>query len=123
MTERERILKLTDCYHCVGPGWAAILSMLHAELEVVCPQYEVLQVKEKFGTLRAYISPVLQSEGMVPSEKTAQAMAYSLEHRYEALSAHVCEVCGQLGDTRQNAQRWYKTLCAEHREQEGAGGT
>jgi hypothetical protein len=109
-------LKLTDCYHCVGPGWAAILTMLHTELQAICPEYEALQVKEKFGGLRAYIG-LPWSEGVNPEENSVRALAYSAEHKYEALSTRVCEVCGQLGENQQDKYHWYRTLCAEHREE------
>jgi len=107
-------LKLTDCYHCVGRGWAALLTMLHTELQVVCPDYEALQVKEKFGVMRAYISTPHDS-GVNPQQAAARSMAYSLEHHYEALSQYVCENCGKPGENKMDKHRWYRTLCQECR--------
>jgi hypothetical protein len=108
-------LKLTDCYHCVAPGWAAILTMMHVELEAICPEYEALQVKEKFGGLRAYIS-VPHDAGINPDQAVTQALAYAVEHKYEALSNRVCEICGELGENKQDKHNWYTTLCNVHRD-------
>jgi hypothetical protein len=111
----EHPLKITDCYHCVGPGWAGLLTMLHVELQTICPDYEALQVKEKFGGLRAYIGTPWD-EGINPAQSVARELAYSVEHRYEALSHRVCEYCGQLGKNEEDKHHWYKTLCDTHRQ-------
>lgn len=106
--------KLTDHYHDVGPGWAALLTMLHAELQEFCPDYIVNQVKEKFGGLRAYLAPP-RDEGINPAQVAAANRAHALEIHYEALSLHVCETCGKSGTNEANSRGWYKTLCQEHR--------
>jgi hypothetical protein len=104
--------KLTDHYGDVGPGWAAILTMLHTELQQAAPDYETLQVKEKFGGLRAYIN--------IPSAEFPQGAfgpyqaAHFLEYKYEALSLQVCEHCGRQGKNRPGPRSWFKTLCDEH---------
>lgn len=38
-----------------GPGWYPLLVELDERLAEICPDYVVLQVKEKFGTLRYYL--------------------------------------------------------------------
>ena len=103
--------QLPEHYGDVGPGWAAILTMLHAELLSVCPEYEVLQVKEKFGGLCAYLG---FPEDVTPGIRRA---CYDLEHKYEAMSDRVCEECGKLGENKTPTPHgWYKTLCEEHRK-------
>jgi hypothetical protein len=100
--------KLTDHYEDVGPGWWALLSAMHSELEKVCPEYEALQVKEKFGGLRAYID--------------GHKEAFAIENRYEYLSYSVCEECGKAGKNGQWGSSWWKTYCPEHqkmREEKG----
>lgn len=37
-----------------GSGWSPIIDWLHRELLVLDPEYELWQVKEKFGTLCFY---------------------------------------------------------------------
>lgn len=111
--------KLTDHYQDTGPGWAAILTMLHAELQKICPDYEVSQVKEKFGGLRAYLR-LPHSEGLNPDEETMRSACYALEHKYEALSYSVCEVCGRAGTNEARRSGWYKTLCPDHKGVNGS---
>jgi hypothetical protein len=38
-----------------GPGWFELLARAEAQLTVLCPTFEVHQIKEKFGTLRLYV--------------------------------------------------------------------
>jgi hypothetical protein len=109
-------VKLTDRYHDVGPGWAAILTMMHTELQQIAPDYEALQVKEKFGGLRAYIN--IPSASFPQGAYSAYHAAHALEYKYEALSQSVCETCGKAGRNAPNKHGWWKTLCEEHREGE-----
>lgn len=92
--------KLTGHYECVDPGWAALLTLLHLRLEQLDPAYEVVQVKEKFGGLRAYI---------ISESREAQ----DLTNSYTSLSEHVCEMCGKEGECAAGGRFWMKTLC-EH---------
>lgn len=101
--------KLTDYhYNCVGPGWAALLTALDFELRDADPEYKILQIKEKFGGLRFYI--------------TGNQTAQDLTIKYEGLSMSVCEDCGKAGEcysgqNRENAGRgWIRTLCDPCRE-------
>jgi hypothetical protein len=88
-------------------GWFNILDSLGAmarhrgpdPLYVELPT--ALQVKEKFGGLRIYLSSVdPYFDGLV-------AMA-------ETLSARTCEVCGNVGESC-TVNGWRQTLCEEHR--------
>jgi hypothetical protein len=63
---------------------------------------EVVQVKEKFGTLRFYIS-----EG--------DDVIYELINFAEEMSAVTCEVCGSPGVMRNRG--WMQTLCDAHDKQ------
>jgi hypothetical protein len=91
-----------------GDGWFDILWRLCEDLEplVAGHEFEVLQVKEKFGGLRFYV----RFDGL------------RLSHADNAISRHIgaameesfrtCEVCGQPGELREG--RSIKTLCDEH---------
>jgi hypothetical protein len=76
-----------------------ILSRLCGDLEPLVAkfeqesgrQFELLQVKEKFGGLRI---------------ETAVHESF-----------HTCEVCGQPGELREDS--WIKTLCDEHAKRTG----
>jgi hypothetical protein len=63
-------------------------------------QFEVLQVKEKFGGLRFYVNC---RENVAIDGRIGLAMQESLR---------TCEICGQPGILRQG--RCIKTLCDEH---------
>jgi hypothetical protein len=88
-------------------GWFDILWRLCGDLEPLVKefeqatvlQFEILQVKEKFGVLRIYVkganAAIRQRIGAAAQE-----------------SFHTCEVCGQPGELREGS--WIKTLCDEH---------
>lgn len=58
-----------------------------------------VQIKEKFGTLRLYMDK-------------SNDFARGIEMFAEAMSATVCEVCGNLGKTHRIG--WHNTLCSDH---------
>jgi hypothetical protein len=62
-------------------------------------RFEVLQVKEEFGTLRFYVSH--------HSDTIDGRIAGAQEE-----SSRTCEICGQPGQTRSGG--WIQTLCNEH---------
>lgn len=81
----------------VGPGWNDIILDLHKQLLKENPDYAILQVKEKFGTLRYYTNR-MTSEGQLA---IAQA---------ENFSGVTCEECGRPGSLRDD-DGWIVTLC------------
>lgn len=88
-----------DC----GDGWKKILHECFAALRVlkehgIAPNLGLMQVKEKFGTLRVYLY------GEDPYE-IAFAVASHAEHR----SSNTCEDCGDYGTRRGGG--WIRTLC------------
>jgi hypothetical protein len=90
-----------------GDGWFDILWRLGEDLESLVREFEaatgqkfeVLQVKEKFGGLRIYVS------------EANDAIRQRLE-RAISESFRTCEVCAQQGERREG--NWIKTLCDEH---------
>ena len=107
----------------VGDGWFGLLETLctllyepytraqdhytrglvteQALLEAEANLPRVVQVKEKFGTLRFYANQI---------DERAAAYIDFAEH----MSGKICEVCGAPG-TR-GGKVWIKTLCETHRE-------
>jgi hypothetical protein len=88
-------------------GWFDILWQLCEDLELLVAeleqatvrQFEILQVKEKFGGLRIHVNGADDA----------------IRQRIEAAereSFRTCEVCGQPGELREGS--WIKTLCNEH---------
>jgi len=94
----------------VGPGWVPLVQQLHEELLAVNPDYQVAQVKEKFGELRVYLSmdnrqlPLMQAVGVATAK-----------------SVTICEWCGEPGTCGEASAFWIKTLCDQHRAEWQAG--
>jgi hypothetical protein len=91
-----------------GDGWFDILWRLCEDLEPMVAeleqeatgrQFEVLQVKEKFGGLRFYVSHA--------NDAIRQRIGAAAEESFRT-----CEVCGQPGKQRQGD--WIETRCDEH---------
>jgi len=91
----------------VGDGWHDIIYKLSDKLEKMIKEYEkknpdakgimkASQVKEKFGTLRYYMTSSTDEMEKVISKAESQ-------------SAKTCEVCGKPGDL--TGKGWYRTLC------------
>lgn len=93
----------------IPPGWRNLVRMLNKELLEVAPNYELHQVKSKFGTLRYYIDL-----DFVEGDET-QDKVYEIIDKYEQLSAHTCEVCGQNAQTDGNTFTRC-TRCDKHKE-------
>lgn len=87
-----------------GLGWYGIICELSQKLEnliVAMPddvrgEYKAAQVKEKFGTLRFYMTAETPEMSAVIREA-------------EAASARTCEECGQEGKVRNSG--WIRVLC------------
>lgn len=83
----------------VGPGWTPILVALHIDLVALDPDYQVGQLKEKFGSLRVY----LDSDFTPEVEQAIEAAT--------TLSTQTCEVCGRPGSIRHISRFWIKAVC------------
>jgi hypothetical protein len=92
-------IPLEDALKCVGPGWADILTRLYAKLP---KDVHVLQVKEKFGSLRFYTG------GVSPEFS-------DLIDEAEKESATTCEVCGETGKIMEIGGGWYVCRCPKHK--------
>jgi len=98
---KDKGLILDASYLNISSGWYSIVKELITELINLGWDQEVIQVKEKFGGLRFYISNTPEGGDSVIS-------------KYETLSYNVCEVCGDHGYLRGGG--WLKTLCDKHSE-------
>jgi hypothetical protein len=90
------------CYPSLGPGW---VDLLHAMLEWVGAtdpgsEWRFDDLKEKYGTLRAYHSGPVSALGEEVIEAT------------EHLSGFVCDRCGRPGNT--GGRGWISTRCILH---------
>lgn len=97
------------CFEC-DDGWFDIIYSLAHQLEkeiIKLPLEEregitATQVKEKYGTLRFYMS----SETDEMSKFISEA---------EDKSAVTCETCGDPGEVREHS--WIKVLCDKHNKE------
>ncbi|MBO2456109.1 hypothetical protein [Actinomadura violacea] len=97
----------------VGPGWRDILMRTHAELIAVLPNYQLAQVKEKYGmldvNLGVYFDPVTGELGV--SRDIGDRIRAILTAAQDE-SRRTCEVCGEPGS--ETGQEWIRTLCPDH---------
>ncbi|WP_141579184.1 TraR/DksA family transcriptional regulator [Actinomadura sp. WMMA1423] len=105
--------QIPEYLNYVGPGWRDILLRTHAELVAVLPNYQVVQVKEKYGmldvNLGGFVDPVTGALGL-SRELGTRVSAILTAAREESL--RTCEVCGEPGT--ETGQAWIKTLCPTH---------
>lgn len=92
-----------------GAGWYDLLDDLCTKIEKELKKikndkeeypFQIDQVKEKFGTLRFYVS-------------SATDRIYEFIDEAENKSETTCEVCGEPGKTL-CIRRWLTTLCPKH---------
>ena len=92
----------------VDEGWYQLVIDCDKELSEIDPQYAVMQIKEKFGGLRYYMSP---SNDTTPEQRDAM---WAITSKYEELSKTVCEATGKPGVLMKSIGGWRKTLNPEY---------
>jgi len=90
----------------VGPGWGPLVRTAFTLIEGL--PTKVLQVKEKYGTLRMYFSDY----GVFSKDKhSVDVDIGTLEDVLDEASSHICELCGRPGTLREGG--WVVTRCDE----------
>ena len=93
-----------------GEGWNKILNTLFKKINNILKRdnfdFALLQVKEKYGGLRIYVS-------------SATDEIYKLIDKAESESFKTCEICGKKGKIYDNG--WVKTRCKECKKKEESG--
>jgi|SRR3982751_3212382 len=95
-----------------GDGWYHLIRDVAEDLYPLVEKYRevvdedgcypvVTQVKEKYGTLRFYMS-------------TATDEMHDIIDKYEELSVKTCEVCGNPGSI-DHTKGWLSATCKEHK--------
>jgi hypothetical protein len=87
-------------------GWYAILDELFSKMIATGEPIEVVQVKEKYGTLRVYITG-------------ASEAIYDMIDVAEEESSKTCEACG--GPGKLCGKGWVQTLCVKCDEKNKQG--
>lgn len=109
----------------VSPGWwpalieafEGISALLEQHPNVVC---SILQIKEKFGTLRVYSRTHAGSLGIdedggeqfVPVPEDLRRKIHGILDLADVRTSKTCEYCGKPGERRNTG--WIKTLCNDH---------
>ena len=94
-------------------GWYDLLDRLCEKVEACINRaedpdiYYVVQIKEKFGGLRFYMS-------------SHTVEFHCLIREAEKESEITCEICGRPGILGENKWNWYQTLCQECRTKKDA---
>lgn len=86
----------------VGPGWAPLLQKLTDKLFSLGWDGGLLQVKEKFGTLRFYHQNNVRDPLLA---EVVEDVVEAAENR----SGQTCERCGKYGEVRGDG--WLVTRC------------
>lgn len=104
-------------------GWYKIIVDADKMISYIDPDYEIHQVKEKYGTLRFYY------QSTKPFDSVEHQIIETIVSQAEHLSAHTCEICGKarFGPIQnvdhtvklQNKGYWVKTLCSTCATSEG----
>lgn len=89
-------------------GWYKLIIEAHNMLKYIDPNYEIHQIKEKFGGLRYYY------QSSFPYGSLPQTIMDAIINHAEGVAESTCEVCG-IYDCfevkNRDRNRWYKTLC------------
>jgi len=120
----------------VPSGWFRLIDSLCTDIEAAlgpqhCGDFSVVQIKEKFGSLRVYFRlgdhedvqvAVVSSEGARQATictdtssklEELRAQVRSLVNAAEAASTTTCETCGAKAE-RRAVKGWLTTLCEVH---------
>jgi hypothetical protein len=88
----------------VDEGWYQIVIDCDKDLLQIDPDYQIYQIKEKFGKLRYYY------KASKPFEEETYLKLTSIINKYEALSSCTCEATGLPGLLMKSPNGYYKTL-------------
>jgi hypothetical protein len=77
-------------------GWEPLLRKAITKIVKIDPNAEATQIKEKYGSLRLYIS-------------TNKDKAFDVAEEAEDKSCEICEICGKPGTINENG--WLKSRC------------
>lgn len=83
-------------------GWMSLVIELIDKCIAINPNFEIVQIKEKFGGLRFYIN------GRNPDIEP-------IIHEYEGKCYHTCIKCGKPGDIKYGSKAWISPYCEQHR--------
>ena len=95
----------------VDEGWYQIIVDCDNALMQIDPNYQIAQIKQKFGGLRYYFEP---SSSEYNDELWTKMNA--IVHTYEDIAWVTCEATGKPGVLMKSKSGWYRTLNPEYAE-------
>ena len=101
MCIQEYIWTNDPSWSAVPKGWHDIVVDLHQHILQVVPDYRIIQIKEKFGSLRVYATC------------STNVIADAIVSHYQELSTKTCDVCGKPGRITNN-KRVFAARCIDH---------
>ena len=92
-------------------GWYKLVIDTHKKLKYIDPNYQINQVKEKFGGLRYYY------QSSFPYGSMQDEIMQAIVNTAEEIASKTCETCG-IYDYKARVEtrvrnHWYKTLCRD----------
>lgn len=91
----------------IREGWLKPVLECHEKLKALNPNYEIHQIKEKFGELRYYIG--YNTDDILTHEAMKEAISEAEQKCWQ-----MCEVCGEPGRVAVVNKRYITTVCEEH---------
>src|SRR5690349_2976912 len=85
----------------VGEGWRTLVEACHDRLLDVFPQYELLNIKQKYGEFSYQAFPRRWAQGQTQWSPEEAEELYNITAAFEALSQTVCEWCGATAKLRE----------------------
>lgn len=92
----------------VDEGWYQIVVDCDNLLTEIDPDYQIAQIKQKFGGLRYYFQPSDVNNGELYVKMNAVVLAY------EKIASITCEATGKPGVLMKSKGGWVKTLDPEY---------
>ena len=92
----------------VDEGWYQIVVDCDNLLTEIDPNYQIAQIKQKFGGLRYYFQPSDVNNGELYVKMNAVVLAY------EKIASITCEATGKPGVLMKSKGAWVKTLDPEY---------
>ena len=89
----------------VDEGWYQLVIDCDKELTQIDPNYQIAQIKQKFGGLRYYFQS---------SSSNAYNAMEEVVRKYETIAAVTCESTGEAGVLMRSKSGWYRTLNMEY---------
>jgi hypothetical protein len=95
-------------------GWSELITELHRHLSYLSPDYEVFQIKEKFGGLRYYANYVSRAGETVEQQTVGNQIFRRLIDETERRSWHHCMTCSEQADLYESSSGWRYVSCLDH---------